>query len=283
MNHKEYIIFCDESDAKGEFFSNFYGGVLIGSNDYDIVSDRLRQKKVDLNFYGEVKWSKVTERYLDKYLALIEAFFEEIEARRVRVRIMFQQNAQTRRGDGSSFEERYFKLYYQFLKHAFGFRHREGGITPCWLRIHFDELPHTREGASQFKGFILALQNDPWIRNAGFKIREEDIAEIRSHDHVLAQCLDIVLGSMSFRLNDKHKEKLPGERRRGKRTIAKEKLYKAIYTHIQRIRPRLNIGISTGLREGLTGKWQEPYLHWAFVPADVHHDSTKTKKGPRVT
>ena len=38
------------------------------------------------------------------------------------------------------------------------------------------------------------------------------------------QCLDIVLGAMAFRLNDMHKEKRPDTNRRGKRTIAKEKL-----------------------------------------------------------
>ena len=28
---KEYLVFCDESDASGRFYSNFYGGVLVGA------------------------------------------------------------------------------------------------------------------------------------------------------------------------------------------------------------------------------------------------------------
>jgi hypothetical protein len=32
MPEKEYIIFCDESDASGKYYSNFYGGVLVGSS-----------------------------------------------------------------------------------------------------------------------------------------------------------------------------------------------------------------------------------------------------------
>ena len=40
--------------------------------------------------------------------------------------------------------------------------------------------------------------------------------------------MDIILGSINFKLNDLDKEKLPNSRFRGKRTIAKEKLYEVI-------------------------------------------------------
>jgi len=59
-------------------------------------------------------------------------------------------------------------------------------------------------------------------------IPEDQIAEVKSHNHVLLQCVDIVLGAIQFRLNDLHKVTPEGKWRRGKRTIAKEKLYKMI-------------------------------------------------------
>jgi len=90
---KEYIIFSDESDAVGKYFSNFYGGVLVGSSQYERVTRRLNEKKQDLNLFGEVKWSKVTERYLPKYEELMECFFDEIGQGNLKVRIMFTQNA----------------------------------------------------------------------------------------------------------------------------------------------------------------------------------------------
>ncbi len=34
MRDREYIIFCDESDKKGRFYSNFYGGVMVGLSQY---------------------------------------------------------------------------------------------------------------------------------------------------------------------------------------------------------------------------------------------------------
>jgi hypothetical protein len=40
-----------------------------------------------------------------------------------------------------------------------------------------------------------------------FKI--ENITEVVSHNHVILQCMDIILGAMQFPLNDMHKIKDP--------------------------------------------------------------------------
>src|ERR1051326_5193388 len=93
MPEKEYIIFCDESEASGKYYSNFYGGVLVGASQYDRISTRLNAEKQRLNLFGEVKWSKVSAQYVTKYEELIRAFFLELRAGHVRVRIMFRQNA----------------------------------------------------------------------------------------------------------------------------------------------------------------------------------------------
>ena len=266
MPDKEYIIFCDESDITGKYYSNFYGGVLIGSSQLDRVNRRLNAEKQKLNLFGEVKWSKVTENYLAKYQSLMQAFFHEVRRGRVRVRIMFRQNVHAPVGlSAEQIEGTYFRLYYQFIKHAFGLAYRVPTRPRATLKLYFDEFPETKRAASQFKGFILGLHTSREIRNAGFRILAENIAEIRSHDHVLAQCLDIVLGAIAFRLNNKHKEIPPGKKRRGKRTVAKEKLYRSILAEISRIKPKFNIGMSTSVPT-VEDKWSAPYLHWRFVP-----------------
>ncbi len=285
MADKEYIIFCDESDVSGAYYSNFYGGVLVGSSHYDRITTRLNSEKQRLNLFGEVKWSKVTATYLPKYRELMQAFFEEVRQGHLKVRIMFRQNVHQAVGlTQDQIEGAFFRLYYQFIKHAFGLMHRTPIAEPARLRLYFDEFPETKEAASQFKGFILALKDNPRIHHAGLSIRTEDIAEFDSHDHVLAQCLDVVLGAMAFRLNNKHKEIPQGQRRRGKRTVAKEILYKAILAEIHRIRPGLNIGISTGTPDGLAERWTAPYLHWRFVPSEVEYREEfvkpKNKTGP---
>ncbi len=70
----QYVIYADESDDKGLYFSNFYGGVLVRSPDLEKVTNTIRDTKIANNLFKEVKWQKVTELYLDKYIALMQVF-----------------------------------------------------------------------------------------------------------------------------------------------------------------------------------------------------------------
>ncbi len=130
-------------------------------------------------------------------------------------------------------EHEYFILYYQFLKHGFGLRYSNEAKTPITIRIFFDKLPDTKEKREKFKGFVCGISRWPEFRKTNIHILRDQIAEVDSHNHTILQCLDIVLGAMQFRLNNKHKEKLSGFKRRGNRTIAKEKLYKFINSRIR--------------------------------------------------
>jgi hypothetical protein len=280
MPEHEYILFCDESDRDGAYFSNFYGGLLVGASQYQPVTDRLNSVKLRENLLAEVKWQKVTETYLPKYEALINSFFDEIAGGLVKVRIMFRQNAQ--KPVGLSDEQRemgYWLLYYQFVKHAFGFAMIPQPEHGAHLRIYFDRFPDTGEQAARFKGFIEALEQSRGFRAVNLRIRKQDITEVDSHDHALLQCLDVVLGAICFRLNDKHLAKPPGKTRRGSRTVAKEKLYNLIRQRIQQLKPHFNIGITTG--GGPASRWELPYAHWEFTPAEFDYDKAKTKRGEK--
>lgn len=275
---KEYIIYADESISRGEYYSDFYGGLLVSSNDIEIISRRLQREKDKQHFFDEIKWSKVTSNYLEKYIAVTDVFFNYIKKDCVKVRIMFSQNIHVPVGlEDYHHEYRYHILYYQFIKHAFGLRYSNRKRDPINLRVYFDKLPDTKEKNAMFKGHILGLGRSPEFRNANIRIKSDQIAEINSHEHVLLQCLDIVLGAMQFRLNNKHKVKPPGQRVRGKRTIAKEKLYKHILKRIQEIYPNFNIGISTGMKGGPKDTWQLPYRHWKFKPKNSILDTSKSK------
>jgi len=129
----------------------------------------------------------------------------------------------------------------------------------------FDLLPDTKEKCNRFKSFILGLNKN--FAEYNLFIPQDGIAEVKSHDHVLLQSMDIVLGAMDFRLNEKHPEKPEGQRFRGKKTIAKEKVYKHINELIRDMYGYpFNIGISTGYKETKTcvDRWLMPYRHWSF-------------------
>lgn len=274
----EYVIYADESVSDGEYFSNFYGGCLVESRELAHVVRVLNERKATLNLHGEVKWQKVTASYLAKYEDLVAAFFGLMAAGRVKMRVMFTQNRNVPvRLTASQRENAYFLLYYQFVKHAFGLAHADHGLPLVRTRIYLDELPDTFEKRARFRAYLAALTKSPEFRTARVIIDSQQIAEVDSHDHVLLQCTDIVLGAMQFRLNNLHERKPPGANRRGSRTIAKEKLYKAILGHVRALHPNFNIGISTGTRGDRTNRWRDPYRHWLFVPSEHEIDESKVK------
>ena len=208
-------------------------------------------------------------------------FFDAIVEGRVFMRVMFTHNMRVPVGlTTEQAGESYYLLYYQFLKHGFGIAHLPPHAAPSRFRVYLDEIGDTREQVAKFKGFIRALADTKTVRAAGGIILEEQaITEVRSHDHIIMQALDVVLGSITFRLNNKHRAIPPGQTRRGKRTIAKERLYKFILAEIKRVtgKPAFNIGITTGMSSFPVGRWADPYLHWCLKPRNHEFDPTAAK------
>ena len=281
FQRKEYLLFCDESDRRGRFYSDFYGGVRVPASQLQVVEGALRKRKTELGLTSEIKWEKVGAGVVDRYEQFVHEFFNQVAAGRAWIRVMFTQNAQVAIGlSREQEEERYYHLYYQFLKHGFGLAHMPAHVSPPRIRIYLDEIGDTREQVTKFKGHLLGLADTAHIRSAGGIILQPDaIAEVRSHDHILTQALDTVLGSLTFRLNNKHLEKPPNQYFRGKRTLAKERLQKFILAEIKRVtgKPAFNIGISTGRSARPDAAWSDPYLHWKFVPTDFRIDRSHYK------
>lgn len=266
----EYLIYVDESGKNGPFYSNFYGGALVRSIHYEYVKKVLEDKKESLGMNSEIKWQRVSQNYLDKYIEIMDTFFDLIEKDLIKLRIMFTHNYVE--AQNLTMEQRkneFLLLYYQFMKHSFGLPYsNQQGLSEINLRLYFDELPVNSSDATEFKDFIKRLQDQDEFQKANIKIKKENITEIDSKQHVLLQYMDIVLGAMYFRLNDLHKVKPEGQRTRGKRTIAKEKLYKVIYDRIRKIYPNFNIGITTGHKGDTANRWKHPYRHWRFSPTE---------------
>ena len=268
-----YIIYCDESDGKGTYFSHFYGGVLIDARNRDQIEKDLREAYQRLNIQGEVKWTKIGAGHEQRYKSIIDVFFDFVEAGDIKVRIMFLQNMFSASDlEDYHIDNQYFILYYHFIKHAFGLQFcnpDNNGVVQ--LQLLFDEFPDKRERCEEFKNYLSSLSHFPLFSRHRVRISRDDIGEMDGKQHMIAQCLDVVLGAMQFRLNDKHLEKPLGATRRGKRTIAKEKVYKHIQRRIQGIYPNFNIGISTG-QPDVNSRWSHRYRHWKFVPTNARVD-----------
>jgi len=275
----EYIIYADESESNGRYFSHFYGGALVRSQHEEEVIAALNCAKEAQNLLGEIKWSKVSDQYLSKYMAVMDAFFALVHTRYIKVRIMFSQNAYVAQGlTDYHRENEYFLLYHEFIKHAFGLRHcNPQGLQRIRLRILFDKIPDSAERSHAFKLRILNLNNDERFRSNRITIGYDAVGQVDSKNHPVLQCLDVVLGAMQFRLNDKHKEKPAGAKRRAKKTVAKEKLYRYIRAKICEGYPNFNVGVSTSDQGDPYNRWLHPYAHWCFTPKSAIIDASKGK------
>lgn len=204
---KEFIIYCDESSSKEKHFSDFYGGALVSSDDIDEVRALIASKKSELNLHGELKWTKITENYEEKYKQIIDLFFDLIDAGKIKIRIMFTHNMFSAVALKQEYvDKKYFMLYYQFIKHSFGFIYATDTANPVSLRIYLDKMPDTKENITQFRNYLVNMTKSADYRGSGINVEDQNIAEVNSHEHDVLQCLDIILGSINFRLNDKHKE-----------------------------------------------------------------------------
>lgn len=212
-----YYIWFDESDKEGAYYSNFYGGILVDSKNYENVLAMSKTFVEEFGITEEIKWQKVNEYWYEKYLTLVD------------------------------------------------------------LKIMLDDIPLKGEDKKEFKKFIYGLNYDKGFQKANIHIRESDICEIDSSEHLMLQFMDLILGSICFRLNNKHKIKDGTTNRRGKRTIVKEKLYKYINSKIRELHPGFNIWESTGISQ-IEERWTLPYSHWSFKPSNYVRDTSKAKK-----
>jgi hypothetical protein len=280
--NKRYIIFCDESDEKGEFFSHFYGGILIEASKQQAIHDELQSVKDALNiFQGEMKWERVTEAYAEKYITFVNAIFDIVERGDIKIRIMFTQNRNTPALKDYQIGNDYFLLYYQFIKHAFGFQFSVPENSTASAAVLLDDIPHNAEKLHEFKEYLSSLSAFPVWSRCGFSIAYEDITDVNSKHHNILQALDVILGGIQSRLNEKHTKPHPPAKRRSKRARAKSLVYDAIRRRIVKIYPNFNVGVSTATSEGLEERFTHPYRHWLFVPANATVDNSRTKKAAK--
>lgn len=274
-----YYIWLDESDKEGKYYSNFYGGILIDS---DVIEEVLSLSKEEVEKVGlkdeEIKWQKVNNYTFDKYKDIVDFIFRLLKDGKVKIRIFFRNNQYVPVGLTKEQKRHdYQLLYYQFIKHAFGLRYSNPERKETNVKLLLDDMPLKGADSKIFKDFIYRLNFDEGFRKAHLHISKEDICEVDSKKHLPLQFMDLILGAMCFRLNDKHKIKDPITGRRGTRTKLKEQLYKYINQKIREIHPGFNVGVSTGITE-LPDRWNDPYRHWSFKPTNYERDYSKAKK-----
>lgn len=272
-----YYIWTDESDATGKYYANFYGGILIKSEHYEEVLSRLSVvvKEQGLE-QEEIKWQKVNEYTEERYKKIINVLFTLMGEGKVKMRMFFRHRQFEAVGlTNEQRRKEYPMLYYQFIKNDFGLIHSNPTGKEVRVRLLIDDMPLKGPAREEFLKAIYHLNELKSFQKANIVIKDGDVAEVNSKRHLPLQVMDLVLGSMCFRLNDKHKERgIDGKR--AKRNIVKERIYKYIRTKIWQLHPGFNIGITTPITKQ-DDLWERPYLHWNFVPRNYTKNEELTK------
>jgi Protein of unknown function (DUF3800) len=271
------IVYCDESSKKGPHFSNFYGASIVLSEHFHAVDSALRDCYDSLGLTCEIKWNNISPSTEERFRDFADAFFNKIESGHLKTRIMFTHNLFRPVGlTDEHVRHQYFLLYYQFIKNGLGFKYYQGTHGEREIQLICDQFPHTGTQVEEFRRFLLGLNRNCFNRN-GLILRNENIGEAKSHDHLILQGTDLILGAVHFKLNGLDRAIPEGKRHRGKKTRAKERVYKHILERIWRIYPNFNIGISTGDQGDFGNRWLHPYRHWKLVPKNHEIDETAVK------
>jgi hypothetical protein len=208
-----YHIYSDESRHKNERFL-LLSGIWIEETKIEIAEKEiadLREKHGYINsldehisFLGELKWTKVSERYHLVYKELVDILFNWIDKDIVRFNCMLvdtqSPNVMTY---GNIVKEGYFKLLYQLYYHNSKipgvYKIYPDSITnPVQARIDLDRLHECLEKSLR-KRFLPLLNPQSVVKPINFV---KNILPVDSKKTSLIQVVDVVMGAIGYLQNE---------------------------------------------------------------------------------
>ena len=112
----EYVVYCDESRHTSNSHNTFMaiGGLWLPRAEKRLLTRRFRDLCHSLDIHSEVKWSKVSDKYLEKYRRLVDFFFDE-QAFRFRVIVVEHAKIRFDEYHNGNAELGFYKFYYLML------------------------------------------------------------------------------------------------------------------------------------------------------------------------
>ncbi len=186
-------LYCDES--RQDLFYNknvisdtnkyiFIGGVMINRNDRIEIKNKINdlKRKYNLNIKTELKWNRVTERYLNLYKDMIDLY------------ISYNINFRTICIDSSKIDLKYhndsaelgfYKFYYQLLNN--------------WISSDLKYTIYTDIKTYSDPNVLNDLKR--CLNNKNHPNSIEKVYAIESHESVFLQLEDILMGATSYKMN----------------------------------------------------------------------------------
>ncbi len=191
----KFDIYCDEShpdllssqNPKVKFM--MIGGIWLPFELRDNFKEKIHELRNQFNIGGEFKWRKVTPSREDFYMSLIHWFFSEGNNIRFRCIAVEHEKVNMIKYHNNDQELGFYKFYYQMIHHWI-FDYNEYNI--------FCDFKSNRE-TDRLNVLRRCLQASNLSSEIVFA------QAIRSKESVLLQLVDVLLGSVSAKLNCTHK------------------------------------------------------------------------------
>lgn len=187
--NKTFNIYCDESchienDHKPYMF---LGSVCVAYNQMKGISERIKDLKAKHHFYGEIKWTNVSKSQYRFYEELVKYFFEtEMTFRCVGV----EKSKINYEAFNKTYDEFYYTMYYTLLNYKID--------TLSTYNVYLD----IKDTLSAIKVNYLKS-----ILNTKFGVFR-NVQNIRSHESLIMQITDLMMGAISYLHNNQAKENL---------------------------------------------------------------------------
>lgn len=183
---KTFNIYCDESCHLENDHKNymFLGKISSAYNQVKYHTEQIKELKKKHNFYGEIKWTNVSKSKIHFYMDLVEYFFyTDLHFRAIGInksKIKHQEFGQTH-------DDFYYKMYYYLLNH---------NVQSLYnYNVYLD----IKDSLSAYK--VNKLKE---ILNSKYGVFR-NIQNIRSHESLLMQLTDFMMGAISYLHNNLEK------------------------------------------------------------------------------
>ncbi|MDD7915484.1 DUF3800 domain-containing protein [Polaribacter ponticola] len=182
---KTFNLYCDESthlqyDEKPFMVISYIKCAYPQIKQHKAYIKLLKEKH---NFYGEMKWSKISKSNAEFYNDVIDYFFATDLSFRA---IVVDKNQIDESREGFTYNDFYFRMYYQLIAHKMHSKH--------FYNLYLD-IKDTRS-QQKLVGLKEILNNKSNVRNIQF---------IKSYESYLMQIADVMMGAINYHIRGLNK------------------------------------------------------------------------------
>lgn len=184
--NKTFNIYCDESchienDHKAFMF---LGSISSAYNQVRFHTEKIKELKKKHNFYAEIKWSSVSNSKSRFYLELVDYFFAtDLKFRAVGINKSTINNG----AFNKTYDDFYYTMYYYLLNHNINILYNYNVYLDIKDTLSANKVNRLKEILNTKFGVFRNVQN------------------IRSHESLLMQLADFLMGAISYLHNDEKK------------------------------------------------------------------------------